>query len=368
MPTDQVYPGRCSRMLPPDGQTPSNPIGPIDPPAGLKPSNRRTEPPSMTQPPGTPDPGPTTADPQPRPLVERPAPLWRVIVAGVLMGAANAVPGVSGGTMVLVMGLYPRFVNALADLTRLRALPRHLPFIALLGACAAITLWRAAGPMAHLVATQRSLMYAIFIGLTLGGSLSLWRMIRRISPAATACFVLGFSLMAAVAQIKQQDKPDKQALLAEGTIAQNIPLDLAGGVLAMGAMILPGISGSQMLLVLGRYESIMLSIHHAGLWAKSAGSEGDLSSAVAVLVPVALGAVAALLLLSMPLKWLLAHHERLTAACLLGLLWGTPLTIWPLTHQSTPADYAIVAFAILAGAAAVLGLELLQSRLARPKD
>ena len=73
-----------------------------------------------------------TAAPEPTPVSVGPAP-QRVVVGGFLMGLANLVPGVSGGTMILALGLYDRFIGAIADITRLRREPRSIVFLGLIG-------------------------------------------------------------------------------------------------------------------------------------------------------------------------------------------------------------------------------------------
>jgi putative membrane protein len=278
-----------------------------------------------------------------------PISLVRIGIAGVLMGLANLVPGVSGGTMVLVMGLYDEFVTAVADITRLRITRRNLIFIGLLGAVAATTIGMLSGRMGALVTGHRLAMYSLFIGMTLGGAPLLYQMLRPLRPSALIGAALGFAVMIAIV-LTRQEKPSADELV-EGAVAIHAAYgtDLIAGLLGMSAMVLPGISGAYMLLILGRYETILRAIHEAKDYAVSFGGEGDIASALRVIVPVGIGAVVSVVGLSNLLKWLLHHHEHPTLGVLLGVLLGSVIGIWPFHATSTSGDYGIGAALTAAG-------------------
>ena len=98
-----------------------------------------------------------------------PSDLARVLFAGALMGWANLVPGVSGGTMLLVCGVYPAFIRAVTDLTALRFRAATLAWVAALAAGGALAVLASAGAVKALVEAHPIAMYSLFIGLTLGG-------------------------------------------------------------------------------------------------------------------------------------------------------------------------------------------------------
>ena len=110
--------------------------------------------------------------------------LVRTGITGVLMGLANLVPGVSGGTMVLIMGLYDEFVSSVADVTRLRFTKRNVVFLGVLGVFVVATIASLAEPTKSLVTNHRTAMYALFIGMTLGGAPMLWRMLQPAKPGS----------------------------------------------------------------------------------------------------------------------------------------------------------------------------------------
>lgn len=245
------------------------------------------------------------------------APL-RVVFGGVLMGLANLVPGVSGGTMILAMGLYDRFIGALANVTRLRLRMESILFLGLIAIGALGALVGLSGLAVDLVTDHRWVMYSLFIGMTLGGTPELWRACRPFRGGAIFAFFLAFALMAA---------------LAWGLQGAQIPESTATfvfmGVLGASSMILPGISGSYMLLIFGMYDVVVGSLSSSAL------RESPTDSAK-ILIPVAIGAALGMALLSNLLKHLLAKHSVVSHSTLLGLLLGSVLGLWPFQTPTNP--------------------------------
>ncbi len=132
------------------------------------------------------------------------SPKWglRCMLGGVLMGLANLVPGISGGTMLLAAGIYPRFIEALADLSALRFRKRSIFVLATVGIAAAAAILLGAGPVKDAVVEHRWAMYSIFIGLTLGGVPVLWRMARPATSAFWLGMVVGLVAMAGLAWLQ----------------------------------------------------------------------------------------------------------------------------------------------------------------------
>ncbi len=275
----------------------------------------------------------------------KPLVVARLGVTGLLMGLAFLVPGVSGGTMVLVMGFYDDFVSSIADVTRLRFTKRNVVFLTILVGVAAITFVSFAGPVQRLVTTQRSAMYSLFIGLTLGGAPLLHRMMRPLDARSMLMVMVSLIMMISIAiAATTAEKPDNTdiATRAEGDgfqIEPNYGLDVVAGVLGVSAMVLPGISGAYMLLLLGRYETILASIAVAKQYVLSGGSEGDFAG-LGVILAVGIGVVIGVVGLSNLLKWLLHNHEKPTLGFLMGVLLGSVIGIWPFEGESPAMAYA----------------------------
>ncbi|MDP6539692.1 MAG: DUF368 domain-containing protein [Planctomycetota bacterium] len=242
----------------------------------------------------------------------------RTLAGGVLMGLANLVPGVSGGTMILAVGLYDRFISAVAEVTSLRLRRESLVFLGLvaLGGTGAIV--SCSGAAVDLVSERRWAAYSLFVGMTLGGTPELARECRPSSPAVVTSFAAGLGLMAVLAWG-----------VSDAGLAVSTPLLVGVGALAASSMILPGISGSYMLLIFGVYEVVIGSLSARSLLEDTAAS-------VRVIAPVLVGAGAGIVLLSHLLRSMLARHPRPSHAALLGLLVGSILGLWPFQEPLHP--------------------------------
>jgi putative membrane protein len=255
----------------------------------------------------------------------------RSLFGGVLMGLANLVPGISGGTMLLAAGIYPRFIGAVAELSTLRIRGRSVLVLGsvVIAAAAAILLF--AGTVKDLVVHHRWIMYSIFIGLTLGGVPVVWKLAR---PATTGLWLgalAGFAGMVLLA-FAQSAGTQRGGEAGAGSIVGHALAGLAGA----SAMILPGVSGGYLLLVLGEYIPILAAIDGF----KTALQSGDLSAAMEpglqVLLPVGIGVIAGVAAVSSLLRWLLRRCEKPTLGVLLGLLIGAVVGLWPFQHSIEP--------------------------------
>ena len=241
------------------------------------------------------------------------------------MGLANLVPGVSGGTMLLITGVYPGFIGAIAEITTLRWRWSSVMLLGTIGAAAVLAILLLAGPTKTLVITHRWIMYSLFIGLTLGSVPLLWRLAQPVSPRFFIGAGITFLLM---------------VLLAFGTPMQTGPGDESLGLLFLAglagasAMVLPGISGGYLLLLLGQYVPILRSIEklRLGLFGTSdqAGLHWPLvHEALWVVIPVGLGVVAGIVGVSNLIRWLLERHRTATLGALMGLVLGAIVGLWP---------------------------------------
>lgn len=250
---------------------------------------------------------------------------------GLLMGLANLVPGISGGTMLLASGVYQAFVDAIAELTRLKFRPRSLAILGAIAAMAAVSILLFAGPVKALVVEQRWVMYSLFIGLTLGGVPVLWKLIGKASAPVWIGACLGLLTMLVIAWFQMRGAGEA----SQGDISW--PMFLIGGALGASAMVLPGVSGGYLLLLLGQYVPILGAIESF----KDALLQGDIALAMTpalhVLVPVAIGVLLGIVAVSNLLKLLFARFERPTLGVLLGFLVGAVFGLWPFQEGVRPA-------------------------------
>ena len=256
----------------------------------------------------------------------------RGAIGGALMGLANLVPGISGGTMLLAAGVYPAFMAAVADVTTFRFTRRTLVLLAAVGGAAALAILLLAGPMRGLVIGQRWVMYSLFIGLTLGGVPLVWRLARPATPAVFA----GATGAAALMLLTQL------GLGAGSTGAEASRLLLfASGLAGAAAMILPGVSGGYLLLLLGQYETILGAVDTLKVGLLDVDTR-LLLDASALLLPVGLGVAAGVAGVSNLMRWLLDRHRQVTLGALLGLLLGAVAGLWPFRQPVEPPLGSVV--------------------------
>ncbi len=297
---------------------------------------------------------------------------WRdakyLILSGLCMGTADLVPGVSGGTMAVALGIYRRLlaaIDSVADAVRVfaiaktRRLPRavavmHWKFIALLGfgiALALVLMGKVVG-LPRMVTENPKPVYSVFFGLVVASTWLLGRRVRAWSASTLFALALGTALGYLVVQLVPMQTPT------------SAPFIFMYGAIAITAMILPGISGSFMLLVMGQYEHIITSV---------------LAADLAVIAPFALGCGTGLLAFSRLLGYLLDRYHNAMTAGLTGLLLGTLVRIWPyqtltteiirekprvvsaVAYWPTSLEGSVLALAVL-GLVMVLGVEWLATR------
>lgn len=251
-----------------------------------------------------------------RPLLARSA------IGGALMGLANLVPGISGGTMLVASGIYERFITAISEVTRGRFAGRSMLVLGVVIAAAGTAIALLAGVMARLVVGQPMVMFSLFIGLTLGGVPVLRRMLGKATGGAWIAGAVMFVGMGGLAYVQSFGPA------SDGT-NQGVVFMVIAGVVAAGAMILPGVSGGYLFLLLGVYVPVLDGIDgltsalRAGAWGEAAGPT------LRVVLPVLLGVVVGVALVSNVLRWLLKRHEKATLGALMGLLVGAVVGLWP---------------------------------------
>ena len=293
---------------------------------------------------------------------------------GVAMGSADAVPGVSGGTIALIVGIYERLITAVTaiDPDRVRrvvggVLPRNLgdaraafreidgAFLLVLGAGIGTAVVTVLSGVNYLLETRPVATYGFFFGLIAASGAVLFGDVDLDTPRRKAAAVGGFTL----------------AFLASGVattaLGSPLPLVFFAGAVAVSAMVLPGISGSLLLVVLGQYEYMSGVVRRFvdGLGALAVGNGTD--ALVETLPPVAvflLGGLGGLFTIAHAVRYALARARAATLAFLVSLIVGAlraPLVettqILAESGESWRAAAPRFALAALVGAGAVLVLD-----------
>lgn len=258
--------------------------------------------------------------PKPRNVSAGPGEAPGHLLKGFCMGSADIVPGVSGGTMALILGIYERLLQAirsfdqawLKDVFSLqisRAMARNdLRFLVPLGLgiVFAIVFFTRVIPLPSLIITHPELVYGLFFGLILASIVILMREVENYGfkdfIITLAGVALGFSIVTLVP-------------LETPTAAWFIFLC---GFIAISAMLLPGISGSFILLILGKYAYIINALGQFDL---------------VVIFTFGAGALTGLVVFSRTIVWFLDRFHRATLLVIKGILAGSLWIIWPFQER-----------------------------------
>jgi putative membrane protein len=189
-----------------------------------------------------------------------------------------------------------------------------------------------AGTVKDLVVYHQWIMYSLFIGLTLGGVPLLWKMVKPADSTVVVASIAGILAMVGLVVFHGSGGTSEESAAAAGSTAAMAMLLLAG-VAGGSAMILPGLSGSYLLLVLGQYVVILGAIAAAA----DAASARDWAAAAVtlkVIVPVGVGVIIGIVGVSNVVKLCLDRFPRATLGFLLGLLLGAVVGLWPFQQPS----------------------------------
>lgn len=290
---------------------------------------------------------------------------FSIFLRGIAMGAADVVPGVSGGTIAFITGIYARLIQALHSADKdffalilrfnIVAAFRHIDGAFLL--CLFLGIITSVFSLAHLIdyllQTYPILVWATFFGLILASAIILFlqNVAYRTMPMIFLSLGIGLILLVANSPVK--------------AIEPSLPVIFFAGMIAISAMLLPGLSGSFLLLMFGLYEPMLEAVKSFDL---------------AFIFSFASGAIIGLMLFSRLIHWLLKHYYLNTLMLLIGMLLGSLYAIWPwrvmdglVSDPVLPSTYALsqglstmfwqaVICAVL-GIAFALAFELTRQRL-----
>ena len=304
---------------------------------------------------------------------DSPKQLFGVYVRGLAMGAADIVPGVSGGTIALIAGIYERLINALSSvgpnlwqvfrqeggIKGLIAVWRQVDatFLLFLLMGIATSLATLAGVIKHLLDNQPLMIWSFFFGLVIATVFLLLSEIKRWNIGRALLFLLGVASAVIISSLPLMNT------------TPSLPYLFVAGAIAICAMILPGISGSFILLLMGAYDTVLEAVHTLNF---------------AIIFTLVAGMATGLLLFTRMLKWLLSRYYQATLALLIGFIAGSLVKVWPWKtdalgtlnseaiynvmpwHYPTGAEWLTTLSLMLLGAILVTALSLWGRRSPRP--
>ncbi len=289
-------------------------------------------------------------------------------VKGACMGAADVIPGVSGGTIAFIMGIYDDFVSSLASINseavrlllkgKFKAFWKHIngSFLLSLVIGIGISVISLAGLMQTLLTDFPIQTWAFFFGLIVASSIFIIRGISGWKFREGLLLALGVILGTVICTLSPTQTPDGLWFI------------FLSGAIAICAMILPGISGSFILLILGKYQYIMGTI-------SDLVSGIDFGRNLLILCVFVIGAIVGILGFSKFLHWLLAHWNKETLIVLAGFIIGSLVKVWPWSNPEALAQaeeagsmlYGSAIIFALIGLSLVTGIELIGKSIARKK-
>lgn len=251
-----------------------------------------------------------------------------VTVKGICMGAADVIPGVSGGTIAFMTGIYEELVGSINSINgtavkllftgKFRQFWKHINgnFLFSLIAGILISILSLAKLMQYLLDYEPIQTWAFFFGLIVASSIFILRGIKGWKSMDFVMLVFGVVLGVVVCTLSPTETPDGLWFI------------FISGAIAICAMILPGISGSFILLVLGKYKYMMATL------ATIIDGKGDLMDFLTVFVFIA-GAATGIIAFSKFLHWLLQRYHRQTLLVMAGFIIGSLVKVWPWSDKKT---------------------------------
>ena len=235
-------------------------------------------------------------------------------IKGFCMGAADIVPGVSGGTMAFILDIYEELISAIRsfDLTFLKLLfslkireainHASLLFLVPVGVGILIAIFSLARVLSWLLQNQPVLIWSFFFGLILSSVFTVSKHLNKWTLSLSACLFLGATGIYLLVGMVSVSTPHTPWFL------------VMSGAIAICAMILPGISGSFILVLLGKYHFVLEAVNNRDFL---------------TLFLVATGAGIGLISFARLLNWLLKRHHDFTIAILIGFMLGSLRKVWP---------------------------------------
>lgn len=242
------------------------------------------------------------------------------ILKGVIIGIANIIPGVSGGTMMVSMGIYDKIIGAVNQLFQhfIQSIKTLLPYgIGMLLGIGGLSFF-----IEYLFEHFPMQTALLFIGLIFGGLPVILRKVKgkKVSLPEGGIFLIFFALIVGLQLLKEG-----------GNVELNLSFKLIIqlffiGILASATMVIPGVSGSMILMSLGFYNPIIETINE---FIKNTlnGKVSEMFHCVGILLPFGIGVLVGIFAIAKLIEYLLHRFERLTYFAILGLILASPIAV-----------------------------------------
>ena len=244
-----------------------------------------------------------------------PLAMFGIFLRGIAMGAADIVPGVSGGTMAFIFGIYEELINSIKTIGQREFIDAALhlrlreaisminwTFLVPLGLGVVAAIFSLAGALEYFLTHQPVYLWSFFFGLIIASVIVIAGRIQKWTLGLVGAVLLGAVGTYWLVSLVPAQTPDTWWFY------------MLTGALASAAMILPGISGAYILVMLGKYQSVLGAVNQRDFL---------------TLALIAAGAAIGLVTFAQILSWLFKRYHDLTVAVLIGLLLGSLRKVWP---------------------------------------
>lgn len=251
------------------------------------------------------------------------------ILKGIMIGIANVIPGVSGGTMAVSLGIYDKLISSVSNLLTdwKTSLKNLLPLI--LGCAVGIVGFTYA--IEYLLSTHTFITCMAFVGLILGGIpvlfSSLKKELRKSSSSIGISGILAFLILFSVAVFLPMMNADDEVLRTFSVTPGTLISLFAVGIIASATMVVPGVSGSLVMMILGYYYGIIETIK-SFLDALKALDMAGLAHGFALLFPFGIGVLLGIFLIAKLITFLFNRYGIQTYCAILGLIAASPFAIF----------------------------------------
>lgn len=248
--------------------------------------------------------------------------LIKLILKGVVVGVANAIPGVSGGTMMVSMGIYDKLIHALTHLVKEFKKSMQLLIPILVGAALGVVgLSFIIEKMFAVVPIQTNLL---FIGLIVGGLPMMVSKVKesKVNIGGVIGFLLFFVLVVGLALVGESE-----GAAADVSFSLINAIKLFGvGIVAAATMVIPGVSGSMMLMIMGYYETIIAAINDFVKDLVTVNVDGVLKGC-GIFIPLAIGAVVGIFAIAKLVELVFEKAPGVAYCSIIGLIVASPIGI-----------------------------------------
>lgn len=293
------------------------------------------------------------------------------LIKGVFVGIANVIPGVSGGTMAVSFGIYDKLLNAISSLLKSfkKSFLTLLPII--LGMAIGIVGFTYIIPW--LLANFPFATSCAFTGLIIGGIPAILRSLKdgwqSEEKKSLLVNILVFLILLAIAMAMVFLNGDSESGIALTASAGMIVKIFFMGVIASATMVIPGVSGSLVLMILGYYFGVINSVKQFVEALRTLNLQGMLNQ-LYILIPFAIGCVLGIFFISKLISYLLKHFASATFSGILALVASSPISIFYKVNQEysmkgTSATSIIVGVVLLV---ACVALTLFMEKLGAPES